>query len=869
MKRISFKNLILLMAIAFAFMHATAFGQETGPAGSVMRVPAAGGKARLGPVDLSSANSTTGRMDAQARLNGFVSGACLFGGSGGLLNQETSTACFWDDANNSLGLGTGTISSKAILQLNSTSKGFLLPRMTTAQRTAITSPDEGLFVFDTDLNQAFQYTGTAWEGIGSHLGTATALDASAAFQVDSTSKGALSAPRMTTSQRDAITSPATGLQVYNTDTNALNYYNGTLWKAVGSGSGGGGDQNFIANGDAEDQINIFTVSKNTVASARPDVGFVTTGVTISASVPSTGPPNAINGLKSFLLTKPASNAQGQQWYVPFNNLPEAYNAKVLTINTKYRVASGTFVPGTTGSSATDGDLIVYMAVLNPNTAQWEFIEPSSIKFLSNSTTLSDTIQSTFQTPKEGSAYRLIYHVASTSALAWGLQVDDIQVSPSKYVYGTPITDWETYNAAPVTPLSNATYTGKKRRVGSNVEIFANVYFTGAPTAAQEVYFGLGGLSIDTASLSHNGSNVNVVGQSTIIDAGVNTYTGIVTVRGSNTELRAMVDTASGSFAASASLNTSNTPFAFGSGDIVFIKAEVPIVGWSSSVQMSDSADTRTVAYTGYAATNTSINNSPGNINLTTITDSHGAYSSGNGYVIPVAGYYKIWAGANVSSGNVNATVRINVTSQGGLDLGSVYLPSGPQSSSTGGTIILNLKAGEVVSYRPYVGAGTGTLISSAGSGMSIERLTGPSAIAASETVAVSYRNLTGQSIPHATITTITGWTKYLDTHNSFNPTTGIFTAPLAGTYEFSGGVTFAAASWIADVEISMFAGGSLMGVSFTQASGTYNITASGTILVPMTAGQSFAIGVFQGGGTTRSMRAAAPYNWLNIKRIGM
>ncbi len=37
-------------------------------------------------------------------------------------------------------------------------------------------------------------------------------------------------PRMTTGQRDAITTPATGLQVYTTSTNTVDYYNGATWQ---------------------------------------------------------------------------------------------------------------------------------------------------------------------------------------------------------------------------------------------------------------------------------------------------------------------------------------------------------------------------------------------------------------------------------------------------------------------------------------------------------------------------------------------------------------------------------------------------------------------------------------------------------------
>ena len=59
----------------------------------------------------------------------------------------------------------------------------------------------------------------------------TSLPASAQLQVTSTTKGFLP-PRMTTTQKNAIASPATGLQVYDTTLNQMSYYNGTTWTNI-------------------------------------------------------------------------------------------------------------------------------------------------------------------------------------------------------------------------------------------------------------------------------------------------------------------------------------------------------------------------------------------------------------------------------------------------------------------------------------------------------------------------------------------------------------------------------------------------------------------------------------------------------------
>ncbi|MEI6749977.1 MAG: hypothetical protein WCM93_12525, partial [Bacteroidota bacterium] len=56
--------------------------------------------------------------------------------------------------------------NSAMLDVKSSSKGFLPPRMTTAQRNAIVSPATGLVVFDTDVNSLFTRTSSTWEQLG-------------------------------------------------------------------------------------------------------------------------------------------------------------------------------------------------------------------------------------------------------------------------------------------------------------------------------------------------------------------------------------------------------------------------------------------------------------------------------------------------------------------------------------------------------------------------------------------------------------------------------------------------------------------------------------------------------------------------------
>ena len=63
-------------------------------------------------------------------------------------------------------IGTTTDVASSLMTLASTTKGFLPPRMTTTQRNAISSPAEGLMIYNTTTAKLNVYT-TAWEAIPS------------------------------------------------------------------------------------------------------------------------------------------------------------------------------------------------------------------------------------------------------------------------------------------------------------------------------------------------------------------------------------------------------------------------------------------------------------------------------------------------------------------------------------------------------------------------------------------------------------------------------------------------------------------------------------------------------------------------------
>lgn len=70
-----------------------------------------------------------------------------------------------------VGINNSSPDASASLDVTSTTTGVLIPRMTTAQYNAITSPATGLLVYCTDDNKFYYYDGVQWVTMVSVVGT--------------------------------------------------------------------------------------------------------------------------------------------------------------------------------------------------------------------------------------------------------------------------------------------------------------------------------------------------------------------------------------------------------------------------------------------------------------------------------------------------------------------------------------------------------------------------------------------------------------------------------------------------------------------------------------------------------------------------
>lgn len=90
-----------------------------------------------------------------------------YGGGGGNLNLFPNSGTTAGAILYTTGfiIGSASINASAKLQVESTTQGFLPPRMTTTQKNAIASPAAGLVVYDSTTNKLCCYNGSTWNDL--------------------------------------------------------------------------------------------------------------------------------------------------------------------------------------------------------------------------------------------------------------------------------------------------------------------------------------------------------------------------------------------------------------------------------------------------------------------------------------------------------------------------------------------------------------------------------------------------------------------------------------------------------------------------------------------------------------------------------
>lgn len=533
-------------------------------------------------------------------------------------------------------------------------------------------------------------------------------------------------------------------------------------------------------------------------------GVIPTG-SISAGAASIGTFQTVTGanaIEGFVSLNTAANAlvTGQGFISDTFTIDVEDQAKVMQGSFYYRVNSGASNAVFSGTSTNTFAIYIY----DVTNSAW--IQPAGVYSINQSSGVG-MASFTFQTTSNSTQYRLAVLAVNNVIGAVNLTWDDFYIGPQKVVYGAPITDWQSYTLT-VSGLGAGSSTNLAywRRVGDSVEIYVRVTKDGTPgSGVADVTFSLpSGLVVDENKVPATATQATVVGPaasfniegSVIWETSATAYQ-----RGTTTSVK-LLNVGSGSFYTGADFLASS---------IAIFRATLPISGWSSTVQMSNDTDTRVVAAQAYrSTTQTGINpnNSIIKIALNSVTptgsinhlgfDTHAAFNTTNNqYVVPVPGQYLVTgvvelAGTNVLNNRYQATLGINGTV--GSAYGPTQVPAAGALTTLTVTGLFTLPAGATIELGLY-GAGNNsvsTLTANAGANgtyMTVQRLSGPSAIAASETVAVGLRKTGNQTYTanntSQNLTFVTTASKIaFDTHGSWNGT-DTFTAPVAGKYRIS------------------------------------------------------------------------------------
>ena len=212
-----------------------------------------------------------------------------------------------------VGIGTETPLESSALDITSSDKGFLLPRMSSSDRTSInTSADAfGLQVYDIDTKSIWIFDGFQWNELSSkfvdgtnsddavftegNVGIGTA-DPEAVLDVVSTDSGFIM-PRVANTA--AVTAPVNGMMVYDMSSTCAKIYENGAWTDCLS-SGGSVASEVVANCDQNGfegayvgsvdltADNIFTVTITNNTFSTTDISLDITDLVLSGTALGSG-----------------------------------------------------------------------------------------------------------------------------------------------------------------------------------------------------------------------------------------------------------------------------------------------------------------------------------------------------------------------------------------------------------------------------------------------------------------------------------------------------------------------------------------------------------------------------------------------------
>ena len=656
---------------------------------------------------------------------------------------------------------------------------------------------------------------------------------------------------------------------------------GTLsWGTVAAESSGGGTgKNYISNPSGNDGSTGWAAYGD-AASETPadgDGGSPTLTVAGNTTTP-------LSGAGDILITKDAANRQGEGVVTAFT-IDNADKGQKLLISFDY----------TTSANYADDDVGIF--IYDVSNTSLTRVNGEGLKAVSG----TGKHYAQFQAASDSTSYRLIFHVASTSASAYTINLDTVSVGPSKITHGAVITDWKSY-----TPTGSwtgdVTYEGRYRRAGDSIEIEAQVRLTGGSisggdlswTAAQ-LFNGLS-IDVDTSKLINDADEVEAVGVGIYEDHGL-FQRGALSLFYQPSG--AIFSLAGATFS---NLTTGGTPITWASGDSISFRGTIPIAGWSANTQTSQDYSGRDVVctargLTGEQTITKSTVTKVTNFNTPAVDTTNSWDSSNDYFVVPETGYYDAHMRGHIhneSDGTIGLDTVTMWIQIDGVDTYPGIEKFDMEASGFGASVnatAMYLTKGQQVSFAVYYhGDGnldtTNTLYDAAAyTNFSIaKRSSAQTVLNTGDPIICTVRGLSGT---HATNSG--DWyqienynTPEIDTTNSWDSANDKYVVPETGYYDISisGKIEDEATAYNMGACLVAYYVNGVQGPYFGQNYDNENTTVttgagrqlSGTVsvfAVPFNKGDEIEIWIYyQGGDASNTVTTGGQYTWFQIAKRG-
>jgi hypothetical protein len=541
-------------------------------------------------------------------------------------------------------------------------------------------------------------------------------------------------------------------------------YDGSGSKEIGSSQGG---INYITNPDFESNDAGWVEYLDNTSSAVP-VDGVGAGATITFNRSVSSP---LRGTASGLLVKPASNERGEGVSYDFT-IDSADQAKVLEVSFDYTVTA----------NYVDGDIRVYVYDITNATV----IELSQRDLLANSG--QATYRGFFQAASNSTSYRLIYHIATTSALAYDLKIDNVKVGPAQAIEGGNVSVTSLYRSAAQTGVNP-----NNSHVKINLDNIVINTAGGADIANNQFvapesgyYFAQGNVAILATNVLNNqyisfifinNGAAAIRGQSVVPQAS-QTFTSLVSGtlylnKGDTLDLRIY----------GAGNNSVNTLIATGPSTL-----ERNFLNVTKIASDQASAGSSVVAFRAFlsSAANHTVNGSYQKVPINSVEfDTSGAWDiSTTRWNCPESGYYNMLGQVTFSSvtagKEIISAIRVN---NAAVAVGNIFATGATTFVVSTASCIKFLNKGDYVELFAYQNDSTSEAYATGApsTSFSISKLSSPAIIPPTEFVGCRYFTDAGQAVTDAT--TIIFEDREYDSHNAYDTLTGNYIIPVSGYYQ--------------------------------------------------------------------------------------